>query len=107
MRKLFSKFMHLLGDVFIPSSFKKGMKSCEQIGIELANNEVPKSFKERMDRWIHMIICYPCWTYAKQLDIINNKIKSKSHNHHECDHLCDKVAKEVINQYTKKNGEDS
>ncbi len=105
MRKLFSKIMHAIGDILVPASFKKEMKSCEQVGIELANNEKPTNFKERLDRWIHLIICYPCWTYSKQLELIDKKIKGHSHEHHDCNHRSDNVAKEVIDQYSKKKEE--
>lgn len=79
------------------------MKSCEEIGIELANNERPKTFSGRLDRWMHLMICYPCWTYAKQLELIDNKIKLNKDHSFKCEHLSDKVAKEVIDQYSKKD----
>lgn len=106
MRKLIAKFVHFLGDIFVPTSMKKNMKSCEELGIELANKENPKTPWEKFDRWLHLVICYPCWTYSKQLELIDKKISSNKDLTHKCEHLSDKVAKEVIDQYSKKSGGD-
>lgn len=94
--------MHFLGDLMVPNSFKKKMKNCEELGLELANSEAPRTLRGKVERWMHLTICYPCWTYSKQIELINKTLRKKAISGHECDHISEKVASEVIDKYSKK-----
>jgi hypothetical protein len=76
MKKSWTEFMHKMAVFMMPNFLKRKMKSCEQTCIEIANGEQPKGLFYKMERLLHLSICYACSTYKNQMRLLEKAFKA-------------------------------
>lgn len=72
MRKGFQNFLRWIVFHCIPRFIFERMTPCESIALDLVDEKV--SWRKRLSIRIHLIFCYSCWIYNKQLHILQKKL---------------------------------
>ena len=90
--------IHFMADFLMPKFLMAKMKSCEQTCVEIANDEKPKHIGPKIERIMHLSMCFACYTYSQQLKLVEKAFRRE--NKKKSDEAIDKI--ETIEEQTIK-----